>query len=633
MALAAQPWLAGGRVSGWLAAAAAEPIPAMCASHLRVAAGAAQRQRARVAPKYSRPLLLLVCCSCQSSALENGLALRPPMGWRSWEAFYGSIDERKMFATMDALVDRSRGGVSLADLGFRDAGLDAGFEDCRARKVGGKPAFHSPDGHVLIDKQKFPSGLKAMVNYGHRKNLTVSWYGNACACSSENSYSNTTRPTVAQAIAGTVADTVAYGFDGLKLDSCSQFNNMTLWAEQINRTGHQVLLENCHQGGLVPGQKIPGQHCKGDFGVSDCPYHMYRSSDDIYNHWENIINNINSVTPYLTQEDPEISPRSRPGGWAYPDMLEVGNLGCKTGTSCNQSSAPVEDRSQFGMWAIVSAPLILSVDLTNKGTLDRIWPIVSNQEVIAVNQHWNGSPGQLLLTDKARYPSAPNSKGFYTYPGQLGQSRGWKDVLGMADSPAGCVDKWTASNCTRHYMTLGWGPMNMTVAQADEWCARNNSCYGFTFKTNATGVTEVYMRDDTQIFFMDSQIDALTSPPDRAQWTSHITKSRAAPLSHMGCLTSPCTSGLQIWVKDMSSKLDIALALLFVNLGNTTLSYSLPISKLPPYFEHNGSDIMVRDLWNHETLPVAISASSAIQFSNVQAHDSVMYMLRPTVTI
>ena len=79
----------------------------------------------------------------------------------------------------------------------------------------------------------------------------------------------------------------------------------------------------------------------------------------------------------------------------------------------------------------------------------------------------------------------------------------------------------------------------------------------------------------------------------------------------------------------MSSKLDTALALLFVNLGNTTLSYSLPISKLPPYFEHNGSDIVARDLWKHETLPVAIPASSAIQFSNVQAHDIVMYMLRP----
>ena len=168
-----------------------------------------------------------------------------------------------------------------------------------------------------------------------------------------------------------------------------------------------------------------------------------------------MVNNINSVTPYLSQADPAIAPRSRPGGWAYPDMLEAGNIGCPTGQSCNLTAPPTEDRSQFGMvsttavgiagvfsrpvrvapwlcvfglhglrrasvcltagcmvwgraqWAIVSAPLVLSVDLTNKPMLDRIWPILSNKEAIAVNQHWNGSPGQLLLTDKVTVPSPP----------------------------------------------------------------------------------------------------------------------------------------------------------------------------------------------------------------------------------
>ena len=39
------------------------------------------------------------------------------------------------------------------------------------------------------------------------------------------------------------------------------------------------------EGGLVPGQVMPGQDCKGDAGVSDFPYHVFRTSDDIYNHW------------------------------------------------------------------------------------------------------------------------------------------------------------------------------------------------------------------------------------------------------------------------------------------------------------------------------------------------------------
>ena len=102
---------------------------------------------------------------------------------------------------MHALVDRSR-GISLAELGFSDIGLDSGFEDCSARKVGGKPAFHDAEGRPLVDKEKFPSGLEALVAEGHRLNLTVSWYGNACACDSENSYTSKTEPTVAEAYAG-----------------------------------------------------------------------------------------------------------------------------------------------------------------------------------------------------------------------------------------------------------------------------------------------------------------------------------------------------------------------------------------------------------------------------------------------
>ena len=34
------------------------------------------------------------------------------------------------------------------------------------------------------------------------------------------------------------------GFDGLKLDSCSQFNNLTRWAALLNATGREILIEN-----------------------------------------------------------------------------------------------------------------------------------------------------------------------------------------------------------------------------------------------------------------------------------------------------------------------------------------------------------------------------------------------------
>ena len=58
---------------------------------------------------------------------------------------------------------------------------------------------------------------------------------------------------IATIMEGSVKAVAAMGWEGLKLDSCSQFNNLSWWNELINATGKPVLLENCHQGGFDPG--------------------------------------------------------------------------------------------------------------------------------------------------------------------------------------------------------------------------------------------------------------------------------------------------------------------------------------------------------------------------------------------
>ena len=40
-----------------------------------------------------------------------------------------------------------------------------------------------------------------------------------------------------------------------------------------------------------------------------------------------------------------------------------------------------EDRTHFGLWCIVSSPLILGYDMTDNATIDRVWPIITNTEV------------------------------------------------------------------------------------------------------------------------------------------------------------------------------------------------------------------------------------------------------------
>ena len=116
-----------------------------------------------------------------------------------------------------------------------------------------------------------------------------------------------------------------YQFDGLKLDSCSQFNNLTWWASLLNKTGRAILIENCHQGGLdPPGLGNPGQrggtegNCLGTTEISDCPYNLYRTSGDINPNFAHMMGNVNTVVKFLGTKAQ--APLSRPGAWAYPDV-------------------------------------------------------------------------------------------------------------------------------------------------------------------------------------------------------------------------------------------------------------------------------------------------------------------------
>jgi hypothetical protein len=52
-----------------------------------------------------------------------------------------------------------------------------------------------------------------------------------------------------------------------------------------------------------------------------------------------------------------------------------------------------EQRTHFGLWCTLSAPLTLSMDFQNKTATDSVWHIVSNTHAIAVNQAWAGHPG------------------------------------------------------------------------------------------------------------------------------------------------------------------------------------------------------------------------------------------------
>jgi len=116
-----------------------------------------------------------------------------------------------------------------------------------------------------------------------------------------------------------------------------------------------------------------------------CPWNFYRTSGDVRANYASVVANLHTTIPYAKAS------LSRPGCWAYPDMLEVGCA--ERFDTPGPGLSFVEARTHFAAWAIVSSPLTLSHDVNDDNVTEAIWPIIANKEVIAVNQAWAGHSG------------------------------------------------------------------------------------------------------------------------------------------------------------------------------------------------------------------------------------------------
>jgi alpha-galactosidase len=302
---------------------------------------------------------------------SDGLARTPPMGWRSWNAFGFGVAQRDMELAADAMAQPrdasgapARHGESFRSLGYADAGLDDAWQACGAGVSG---SFHDSAGRPLFNASRFPDPA-GMVRHIHRRGLQAGWYHNNCMC---RELSDAPWPALAH-VRGDAGATVELGFDSVKLDDCGAWRDLDQWygafanaSMSRGRPANAVMIENCHWGLQSPT-------------LEWCPFHLFRTSQDISAHWWSMFYNLQTTRAFQGEQ-----PLSRPGCWAYPDMLEVGNL-----------ASAAEDRAHFGAWAVTSSPLILGHNITDQATNERVWPIVSNKRAIAINQAWAGHPGR-----------------------------------------------------------------------------------------------------------------------------------------------------------------------------------------------------------------------------------------------
>ncbi|XP_061454258.1 alpha-galactosidase A [Rhineura floridana] len=314
---------------------------------------------------------VLVSLACPASALENGLARTPPMGWLHWERFLCETDcVRYPRRCISEQLFMEMADTMVSD-GWRDAGYQyLCIDDCWMAPTRDK------QGRLQPDPKRFPSGIGKLADYVHSKGLKFGIYadvGNKTCAGFPGSYGyyNLDAETFA-----------AWGVDLLKFDGC-HFGTLELLAEgyknmshALNKTGRSMVY-SCewplYERYLQKPNYTEIKHY--------CNY--WRNYADIYDAW----NSIKNVLDWTFYNQDSIVDIAGPGGWNDPDMLVIGNFGL----SWDQQV------TQMALWAIMAAPLLMSNDLR------RISPqakaLLQNKEVIAINQDPLGKQGYRITQD------------------------------------------------------------------------------------------------------------------------------------------------------------------------------------------------------------------------------------------
>jgi alpha-galactosidase len=310
--------------------------------------------------------VVLLQVSYAQTCPANGLALTPPMGWNSWNAFglqKKAITAEVVEGEADAMVSSG-----MAAAGYTYVNIDDGWQDEQ----------RDSHGNIQPNPTYFPNGMPPVVEYVHSKGLKIGIYSSPAV---KTCAGNMGSKGHVQQDANTFA---SWGMDFLKYDWCNGAQNGQSMQQQfaamcnaLEATGRPMVYSLSLIGQLQDwtwGESVGGNMWRVTLDVKADYFRMAE---------QGFINN-------------GLGAYAGPGHWNDADMLQIGNPGGtnQTGMLCTTpktAEALGYCHTQMGLWAILSSPLIAGNDLRNMNAT--VKSILTNPYIIAVDQDASSSPG------------------------------------------------------------------------------------------------------------------------------------------------------------------------------------------------------------------------------------------------
>jgi len=311
------------------------------------------------------------------------LAATPPMGWNDWAHYQCDYTAATILANARALVR-----TGLAARGYGTVTID----DCWMLKT------RDSQGNLQPDPRLFPQGMKPVADAIHALGLKFGIYEDA-GSETCGRFAGSGEPQ-GGGQAHFLADArlfASWGVDYLKLDGCNVYVPKGESQNDAYRAAYRAESTALAQVGrpIVFSESAPayfqGQPSWYDvLGWVRGYGQLWREGTDMANyHGKAATHDRFASVLWNYSYNLPLGRFQSPGNWDDPDFIIGGDTGMTL----------AESRSQLALWAMMSAPLILSSDI------DRLSPaavrILGNRAVLSVDQDSLGRMATLLRRSAA----------------------------------------------------------------------------------------------------------------------------------------------------------------------------------------------------------------------------------------